>query len=156
MPVYNYEIGSTLAGLANVETLLVETGYPRGTTPRGQYFEFSILNDRGDGHVSGHGFPYAVWTFDVLTVSMVNTLRQFCLGTSADIWIRTRVPPDELTSTDQFRIFRGIMIWPTQEYLSRRQMGGKYLGLEFTFRRLEPRFGAFSSAFSSAFDVVQT
>lgn len=149
MAIYDYQIGTSLAGLTNLESLATPV-----RPPRGRFVEKSLLFDRADGHVSGHGSILVVWSFDVLTVAMVNQLRQFCTGQSAAIWIKTRVPPDSISSVETFRIYNGIMIWPTQDYMERRQIGGKYLGLEIQFRQLEVRLGAFSSAFSSAYDIV--
>lgn len=149
MAIYDYQIGTTLAGLTNLESLATPV-----RPPRGRFVEKSLLFDRSDGHVSGHGSILATWLFDVLTVAMVGQLRQFCTGQSVEIWIKTRVPPDSISSTESMRIFNGIMIWPTQDYMDRRQIGGKYLGVEIQFRQLEVRLGAFSSAFSSAFDKV--
>lgn len=149
MPRYEYSIGLTKAGLTNVESLATPLNPPKGL-----YTEATAIFDKADGNVSGHGFPVVTWIFDVLTVAMVAQLRSFCTGQSAEVWIKTRISPDSLTSTDGYRVFNGIMIWPSQDYMTKRQMGGKYLGLEIQFRRLQPRYGAFSSAFSSAFDTI--
>lgn len=132
MARYDYEIGTT-SSTTNVEALSTPLN-----PPRGRYFEASIFNDKADGQVSAHGFPYAVWTFDVLTEEMLSQLRTF-VGTaqSAEVYIKTRLPPDSTHTTERFVKFSGVMIWPTREIMNKRQANGRYLGLEFTFRRLE-------------------
>jgi hypothetical protein len=122
--------------------------------PKGRFVEASILLDTPDGHVSGHGSPAATWLFDVLTIEMVAALRAYCPGRSAAIYLRTLVAPDSQNAGESYRLFDGIMVWPTEEYMSRRQVGGRYMGIEFQFRGLTAHGGAFSVAFNSAYDVV--
>lgn len=131
--VYDYEIGATVGAMTNLEELTTPVN-----PPRSRFYEHSILNDKADGRRSGHGFPYAVWEFDILTVAMINELRQFCSGVSASAAIKTRVAPDASATTEEFRCYSGVMLWPTQAYMEARRFGGRYMGLEFEFRMLEP------------------
>jgi hypothetical protein len=131
MATYPYALGSDYASLTDLETLLASEGYPRGTVPRGRLYEASVFNDRADGQVAAHGFPYCIWVFDVLTIPMIATLRTFCPGQSASVYLKTR------NQADAFVTFSGIMVWPTPQQMDKRQVGGKYLGLEFTFRQLQ-------------------
>jgi hypothetical protein len=60
---------------------------------------------------------------------MVDKLRALCTGYSADVYITT---PD---NSGTYKTYSAIMVWP-QAQAQKRQVGGKYLGLEFVFRRL--------------------
>ena len=125
MAEYSYALGS-----ANPPTNVEDLATPLNP-PRGRYSEYGVLLDRGDGHVAGHGFPTAIWHFDILTQAMVDQLRVFCAGPSAAVYLTTRV------NDGSFDLFSAKMIWPSQVQLDARNMGGKYLGLEFEFRMLE-------------------
>lgn len=130
MPIYSYALGTTYPP-TNVETLLAEAGYLDGTVPVGRYFEAAAFTTRLDAGQSGQGSPRAVWTFSVLTQTMVNTLRGICPGFSASVFITTR------NNTGTFETYSGTMIWPAADQMQRRQFRGKYTGLEFEFRNLQ-------------------
>lgn len=123
MTRYNYALSPTYPA-ANVETQGLNP-------PRGRYYEAAQFVDRLDAHRAAVGYPTAIWTFDVLTQEMVNALRAICPGYSAEVYLTTR------TGDNTFADFAGVMIWPEQQ-MDKRNFGGKYLGLEFQFRRLEP------------------
>lgn len=146
MSIYDYALGTSFPP-TNIETLLTLPGFPNGLVPRGRFYEASILSDRLDGHRSGHGWPYAIWVFDVLTQDMVNILRTICPGYSANVYLRTR------NNTGAFADYSGIMLWPTQDQMDRREFNGRYLGLEFQFRRLELYTGGGQLDFS---DLTQS
>jgi len=130
MAAYSYALGTSNPP-TNLETLLASSGYPRGTVPRGRFYEAATFLDQADGQVSGQGSPYFIWPFDVLTQAMVNTLRTICPGYSATVYATTR-------KTDgTFVTYQAVMVWPAQDQMDKRQMGGKYVGLEFTFRRAQ-------------------
>lgn len=125
MAKYSYALG-----LSNPPTNVEELATPLNP-PRGRFYEFSAIVDKADAQQAGHGFPYAVWVFDILTVAMVAQLRTFCSGQSNTIYLTTRI------NDDTFATYQGVMLWPTPDQMDRRQIGGKYMGLEFVFRRLE-------------------
>jgi len=129
--VYGYEIGAT-STTTNIEELTIPLN-----PPRSRYYEASVFNDRADGHISAHGFPYVVWVFDILTEAMVSQLRIFCPGQSAAVYLVSRVPPDATHTSERYVKFQGIMVWPTREQMEKRRQNGRYVGLEFTFRHLE-------------------
>lgn len=130
MAVYNYALGTSNPP-TNLETLLAGSGYPRGTVPRGRFYEASTFLDKADGQIAAHGWPYAVWAFDVLTQAMINTLRTICPGPSGSVYVQTRI------NDGTFAVYQAIMVWPSQEQMDKRETGGKYLGLEFKFRQME-------------------
>lgn len=123
MAVYSYEL-STTSTLKNLEDFTTPI-HP----PRGRYYEAGEFVDRLDGTVSAVGYPLAVWQFDILTQAMIDALRVICPGYSAEVYLRTRI------NTGSFAYFTGLMIWP-QKQMDARNFLGRYLGLEFQFRRL--------------------
>ncbi len=130
MAAYGYAL-ATSNPPTNIETLLAGSGYPRGTVPRGRFYEAAAFLDQADGHVAGQGAPYIIWGFDVLTQAMVNTLRTICPGYSASVYLTTRKPDGT------FATYQAVMVWPAQEQMDKRQMGGKYVGLQFIFRQAQ-------------------
>lgn len=131
MAAYNYALGLTQAGMTHVEEITATAGWPDGRPPRGRFYESSEVADRSDGHVIGRGFPYAVWVFDWLNQAMVNQLRAYCPGYSADVYLRTR------RNDGSFADYQAIMVWPTADQMDRRRFGGRYQGLEIQFRQLQ-------------------
>jgi hypothetical protein len=128
--VYSYALGTSNPP-TNLETLLIDSKFPRGLVPKGYYAPASVFVDRLDGHISGHGAAQATWTFDILTAAQVAILRTICPGYSANVFLTTRI------DDNSFDTFSGIMIWPAAELMKKRNFGGRYLGLEFIFRQLE-------------------
>ena len=120
---YSYEIGSS-SSTTNVESLTTPVNPPRGL-----YVEYTREYDKSDGQVGGDGYPAALWRFDVLTQAMVTQLRTFCSGKSATAYIKTRKPDGTFVK------YSCVMIWPSKQ-MEKRRVGGKYLDLEFEFRRL--------------------
>ena len=129
MARYNYALGTSNPP-TNVEIVTATAEYPAGRSPRGRFYEASVLIDQLDGHVAGHGAAVAVWVFDALTQAMVNQLRAICPGRSANVYLATRKPDGT------FATYSAIMVWPVEQ-MDRRNFNGRYLGLEFTFRNLE-------------------
>ena len=130
MAIYSYALGASNPP-TNLETLLSEAGFLNGLVPRSVFREVAQQVDRLDAHVSGQGNIQAEWTFDLLTQSMVNTLRTICSGQSAAVYLTTR------KNDGTFATYSAIMIWPSLTQMERRRFKGRYLGLEFQFRQLE-------------------
>ena len=124
MPHYQYAIGSTNPP-TNVESLSTPLN-----PPRGEMVEWSRTYDRANGLVGADGFPVARWKFDVLTQAMVDQLRSFCPGKSSEVYITTLKPDDT------YGTYTAVMVWDDAQ-LKKRNFGGRYLGIEIEFRRLE-------------------
>ena len=123
MASYSYEIGTT-SSTPNFESRTVPVKPPKGV-----YAEWSESYDQADGGMAGDGYPFAVWTFDVLTAAQVAQLRTFCSGRSAVAYINTRI------DDDTFDKFSSRMIWdPDQQ--EKRRFGGYVMGLRLEFRKL--------------------
>ena len=125
----SYALGASDPPTA-IETLLATTGRTGKRAPQDTFYESSVFVDRADGRQSGHGYPYCVWRFDILTQAMIDNLRAVCPGRSAEVYITTRDADGDFTT------YQGVMIWP-QRQAEARQAADKFVGLEFTFRRLE-------------------
>ena len=61
---------------------------------------------------------------------MVDTLRTYCPGFDATVYISTRI------EDGIYQDYEATMIWPFKQ-MERRQFNGIYLGLEFQFRHLK-------------------
>ena len=121
MTRYSYALDTTYPP-ENVETQGLNP-------PRSRFYEAGQMVDKLNGHIAGLGFPSTVWTFDVLTQTMVNALRAICPGYSSDVYLTTRKPDGT------FGNYAGVMVWPQQQ-MDKRNFNGRYLGLEFQFRQL--------------------
>lgn len=132
MAQYEYGLGLAADEIVYLEEMPVPT-YPfMVNPPRGNFVPYSIKNDRGDGHISGHGWPKDTWSFDVLYQNMIDYLRStYCPGQSANLYISTR------NDSGVFAVYYGILAWPSQDQMSKRNFNGTYLGLTFELRRLE-------------------
>jgi hypothetical protein len=127
--VNEYEIGTSSGAMTNLRDLPVSFA---GHEPVGRMAEWSEAYFKGDGLKAGDGFPVAIWKFPMLTQEMVNQLREFCPSpaASANVYIRTDKPDGTWAS------FSAVMDWPDDQ-MDRRQWGGRYWDIEFTFRMLE-------------------
>lgn len=105
-PLYNFSIGTTLGGITNIESLTTPVTPPKSTwKPYAEQKDLSSLGTRG------LGAPVATWTWTILSRAERDQLRQFCTGSSAAVFIRTRTNE----SGDAFKYYSATMIWPTQK-----------------------------------------
>jgi len=102
----NFKIGTTLLGIASLDGLTVAVPDPRST-----YEPYTKALALGNGTVRGGGWRAATWHWDVISRAQADQLRAFCSGASAVVFIRTRTN----ASTDQFKIYQAVMIWPLPE-----------------------------------------
>ena len=96
-----FEIGTTFGGLTNIEALSEPLPLPKSN-----YLPYARTPNKGNGGTRGVGSPIAQWAFGVLTVEQYNQLKTFCPGSSADIYIRTKL------DDDTYADFQAKMIWP--------------------------------------------
>ncbi len=106
MPLYEYQIGTTMGGLVNIESL--PTPLPN---MKSYYKQFSELVTLANGASFGRGFASAEWRWNLLTRPQRDQLRTFCPGTSAAVYIRTRSNDNE----DEYKYFQAIMHFPIEE-----------------------------------------
>jgi len=115
MSQYAYEIGTTLAGMVNVESLTVPV-----TPPQGTFSPYSNVVKLDDGSNRGVGAPLASWKWAVIPQTQRDQLRLFCIGASSTVFIRTYTKDDAHTS----RIYQAKMNWPVleEEYAATRRL----------------------------------
>lgn len=106
MPIYENEIGTTYGGMTNIESLTVPL-----PNMQSFYKPYAQVTDLGSGETKGLGSPQTEWKWNLLTRAQRDQLRQFCTGSSATVYIRTRINDN----TDEYLDFRAIMIWPLEE-----------------------------------------
>lgn len=98
-----FQIGTSLMDLEDIEQLT--TALP---LPKSNYLAYARVNNKGNGGTRGVGSPVATWTFGVLTLDQYNQLKSFCPGSSADVYIETKL------DDDTYEIFQGKLIWPNE------------------------------------------
>lgn len=103
---YEYQIGTTLENLTNIEEL--PTPLPDMKSTYKAYAETVTL---GNGEIFGRGFASAEWRWNLLTRLQRDQLRVFCPGASAAVYIKTRVNDN----ADEYKIFKAIMQFPIEE-----------------------------------------
>jgi hypothetical protein len=119
MTQYFFKIGTYAAGVAaitNVESLTVPV-----TPPKSTFSPYAELRKMGDGSQRGVGAPIASWKWAVLPQTMRDQLRVFCLGSSADVFIRTYTKDNAHAP----RTYQAVMNWPVleEEYDATRRIG---------------------------------
>ena len=124
MTQYEYQIGTTEGNLTNLESLPTPVVPPKPT-----YTPHAKTVDLGDGSVRGVGAPVVTWHWEFLTQPMRDQLKQFCLGSSAPIFIATYTKDNQ----QELAIFSGIMKWPI---MSEEQYATRRLDFSIEFREL--------------------
>lgn len=109
--IYNYEIGTTLTTMTNVEALTTAV-WP----PKHSYQPYSRLVDTGDGGQRGLGYPVVGWHWDSggqdgITRAQRDQLRTFCTTAAAPVYIRTKTND----SADIYHYCKAMMLWPLEE-----------------------------------------
>ena len=100
----NFEIGTTLEGMTNIENLEVPLELPRS-----EYVPYARIVNLGNGGKRGLGFPIATWIFPLLTVEQRDQLKTFCPGASNIVYIRTKL------NDDTYADFSATMLWTDTE-----------------------------------------
>ncbi len=106
MTISDFKIGTTLAGMTNLEALTAPISAPR--TP---FKPWATSVVAASGVSIGKGFPSCQWIFSQLTPAQRDQLRAFCTGKSATVYIRTMTND----SSDSYANYQAIMAWPDDE-----------------------------------------
>jgi hypothetical protein len=104
------EIGATQGGMVTVASLL---GSSR--VPRCDYRPHAEIHQLDSGMRRGLGLPVATWTWGYLTPDERDTLRTYCTGTSAEVYIKTMVNDKIAGVSNAWKVYRAIMHWPEEE-----------------------------------------
>lgn len=98
-----FAIGTTEEGMTNIEQLT--TPLP---VPKSAFLPYTRTVMLGSGATRGVGAPIASWTFPVLSIDEYSQLKTFCPGSSASIFIQTKI------DNDTYAVFSGDIIWPNE------------------------------------------
>ena len=128
MAEYEYKIGATAGTMLYVENIL-------SVVPVGEFVRWPVAYVRGDGRTEGDGLAKAVWHFDIISQSDLNTLRAYVTSgatylKSDTVFIKTRL--DDGT----FLTLTGVMHWP-EDTEEKRVAGSYYRKLDIEFTNLE-------------------
>ena len=98
-----FEIGTTEGGMANLDTIIDDDHMPKSN-----YLPYARVHNKGNGGTRGVGSPVATWSFPFLSLAEYNQLKSFCPGSSADVFIRTKL------DDDTYADFEAKLIWPNE------------------------------------------
>jgi hypothetical protein len=120
-----FRIGTTSGGMVTLESL----GIP---DPKWDYQSYAQAVPLGSGLVRGLGGATARWRWAVLSQADRNSLRTYCTGASAAVYIETRTTEKISSVSDQFDEFTANMTWTELEDIQ----GGRRVGFEIIFKNL--------------------
>jgi len=123
MAIYDYEIGTSYGGMANLEDLTTPVDPPKSS-----FWPHSRYVNLGNGQVRGAGFARAEWRWGFVTQAQRNQLRTFCTGASAEVYIQTR----KNDTSDAYQVYTAVMVWPEEE----QRENGRRLDFVIEFRDL--------------------
>jgi hypothetical protein len=98
MARYEYAIGTTVESMQYLFQLKVKA-------PKQAFNPYSRLLSTNDGGEDGTGWPVAEWYYSFLTQTERDTLKTFCPGQSADVYVRT------LNDDLEWTTYRAKMLW---------------------------------------------
>lgn len=116
----NYQIGTTQAGMASLESLGL---YPPSKATPVDYAEYLTL---GNGDVRGSGCLQCSWRFTYITLEQIAVLKALCPNNSVSIYIQT------LAKCGAYKVYSGLMIMTETE----QPKGDMLLDYVIKFRNL--------------------
>jgi len=140
MAQYEYQIATSAestGGLVNLETISSKgAGYYDMNPPfDGRVELYPYVYKDQDGYTEADGYPTCRWAFGHITKNQIATLRQYCSGKSAQVYIRTRLQNDEGWGN-----YLAIMHWPQQSRFRREASPDGFhenFVIEFTHMELQ-------------------
>lgn len=106
MATAEFEIGTSLVSMTNIEELTTPLPVPRTV-----FYPYADYVTTGTGLKRGIGRARTKWIFARLTTAQRDQLREFCDGPSDTVYIRTATNEDE----DSYADFSAIMHWVEEE-----------------------------------------
>lgn len=104
MARYSFEIGTTQAGMVNLESLATPV-----IPPDWSYSDYSDEIQLPNGKVRGVGYPRATWRWGYIEKIERTQLKTFCSGKSASVYIKTPV------NDGTYKTFSAVIVWPAGE-----------------------------------------
>jgi hypothetical protein len=123
MTIADYKLGTTLAGITNIESLTTPLPIPRVSEP---VYE---LEKQGNGLYREMGLPSCTWTFPLLSTAELAQLRTFCSGSSAVVYLRTLPKLSALTT---YATYKAVLLFPKVD-----AVGGFASDVVIKFERME-------------------
>lgn len=111
----------TITAVYNLEQLQI-------TPPKSAFKPWVESKDLGNGTARGMGRPMATWQWGFISRSQRDTLKTFCLGKSARVFIVTR----QNDSSDIYTNYDAVLLWPDEE----DKTAGRRLNFALQFRDL--------------------
>ena len=125
MSEYEYKIGLSESGMANIETLI--SAVPSGVT----FVYSSVVSISGTGTAVGDGYPTCEWSFEYLSWTDFGTMLAFLGGLeSAVVYINTRRPDNS------YDTYTAVMHRPSVPQEAKQTIGG-WTRITYRFTRLE-------------------
>jgi hypothetical protein len=128
--IYDYQIGSTSGSMLKLENLSLSGSPSPVDYPRSTMKPYADTLPLVSGQVRGLGYPTTTWMWGVITRAQRDTLRQFCPGQSATVYIRTKT----MDSGDAYGNYSAVMVWPTQE---EERDSTRRMDLKIVFKTME-------------------
>lgn len=92
--------------MTNVESM--GTNYQ---PPRSTFAPWVTTVDLGNATARAMGRASATWTWGFISLAQRNTLRTYCTGKSARVYVRTRTNDN----SDAYVTYDAVMLWPDEE-----------------------------------------
>lgn len=109
---WDYQIGINSSGsMVKLESLTLSGSASPVSYPKSTMKPYGDVMNLVSGLVRGLGYPTTTWIWSVIPRKERDTLRQFCTGQSANVFIRTKT----MDNTDAYANYSAVMVWPTQE-----------------------------------------
>lgn len=103
-----FGIGTSSGGIASLEALTVPI-MADSAPVKSSFIKYPVLKLLASGATRGQGFPQASWLFSIMSLEERNSLRTYCTGASASVYIKTKKDDDSWAN------FSAIMIWPKDD-----------------------------------------
>jgi hypothetical protein len=109
MPLYDYQLGSTFAGMQNIESILTPVRPGQNYAPKHDPVDYSQIVSLGNGEKRGSGWLRTAWHWNYLPLSRYTTLKTYCTGLSASVFIKTK------KNDGTYQVYTATMLWPEKE-----------------------------------------
>lgn len=127
----DFKIATFAAGVAGLVTLQ-SLGIPN---PFPAYRPGATTVKLGDNSARTLGSPNVVWQWGFLTAAQRDTLRTYCTGASADVFIVSPTTEKISSVSNAAQTFQAKMIWPAPDAPEMPQ-AGRRLEVAIMFRQL--------------------
>ena len=119
----DYELGSTLGGVATLDSLSIPN-------PESQFTDSSQIVKLANGTERNLGAPSASWHYGFLSQAQWDSLKTICTGTSTSIFFST------LNNSGDFVRYSGIARLPEQYVLRGPTSDLRYIDITISFTYL--------------------